>query len=125
MLLRLVRLVFFASIVPIIAFAPAHSRLPRNSSRAEAIFQLAKKEMPLPVLRVTTVPSAQGKQRFVVEMSTAGLPWAKQPVCRVMFQTSEDDGIGFEQALQEASAFAKAFIEAAKDNPALQNARWY
>ncbi len=41
-----------------------------------------------------------------------------------MFQTSED-GEDLELALQEASAFAKAFIEAAKDNPALQNARWY
>ena len=125
MLLRLSRLAFFASLCPIVALAPSLQQPPSISLQEKTIFQWAEKEMPLPVLRVTTLPSAEGKRRFVVEMSTAGLAWAKKPVCRVMFQTSSDDGNDLEQALQEASAFAKAFIDLARNSPALQTARWY
>ena len=72
MLLRLSRLAFFASLCPMIVFAPS-LQPPRISRQEKTIFQWAEKEMPLPVLRVTTLPSAEGKRRFMVEMSTAGL----------------------------------------------------
>ena len=125
MLLRLSRLIFLASIFPVLASAPSTPRQPIISPQEKAVFQLAQKEMPLPVVRVMTWPLDKGKRRFMVEMSTAGLEWAKKPVCHVMFQTSDDDGEELKQALHEASAFAKSFIEAAKNNPALQTARWY
>ena len=125
MLLRLFRLIFLASILPVVASAPSVPRRPILSPQEKAVFQLAQKEMPLPVVRVTTWRLGEGKRRFMVEMSTAGLEWAKKPLCHVMFQTSNDDGENLEQALHEASAFAKSFIEAAKNNPVLRTARWY
>jgi len=125
MLLRLSRLIFLASIFPIIASAPSTPWQRIISPQEKTVFQLAQKEMPLPVVRVMTWRLGEGKRRIMVEMSTAGLEWAKKPVCHVMFQTSNDDREDLEQALQQASAFAKSFIEAAKNNPALQTARWY
>jgi len=125
MLLRLSMLILFASIFPTIAFAPSLPQRSNISLQEHIILRLAEKEMPLPVLRVTTLVSAEGKRRFVIEMSTAALPWAKKPVCHVMFQANDENGKELEQALLEASAFARAFIELAKSNPALQTERWY
>lgn len=125
MLLRLSRLVFLACVFPIITFAPFTPQKPIISTQEKTVFELAQKEMPLPVVRVTTWRLGEGKRRFLVEMSTAGLEWAKKPVCHVMFQSSNEDGEDLEQALHKASAFAKSFIEAAKNNPVLQTARWY
>ncbi len=125
MLLRLSRLIFLACIFPLIAFAPFTPQKPIIATQEKTVYELAKKEMPLPVIRVTTWRLVNGKRRFMVEMSTAGLEWAKKPVCHVMFQTSNEDGKDLEQALHEASAFAKSFIEAAKNIPALQTERWY
>jgi hypothetical protein len=125
MLLRLSRLVFLACIFPVIAFAPFTPQRPIIAAQERTVFQLAQKEMPLPVIRVTAWPAPEGKRRFMVEMSTAGLAWAKKPVCHVVFQTRSESGEQLEEALREASAFAKSFIKAAKDNPALQTAPWY
>ena len=72
-----------------------------------------------------TWPMGEGKRKFVIEMSTASLAWAKQPLCHVTFYTHDEDGADLEQALHQASAFAKAFIEAAQSNPTLQTARWH
>ena len=125
MLSRLCGLIFLSFIFPAMASVPSAPQPQAVPQRAKTVFQLAQKEMPLPVIQVLTWPLGEGKRKFVIEMSTAGLAWAKKPLCHVTFYTHDEDGGDLEQALHEASAFAKAFIEAAKDNPTLQTARWY
>ena len=125
MLVRLCGLIFLSFIVPAMASVPSAPQQQLPSRPIKTVFYLAQKEMPLPVIQVVSWPLGEGKRKFVIEMSTAGLAWAKKPFCHVAFVTHEEDGGDLEQALHEASAFAKTFIEAAKGNPTLQTARWY
>ena len=125
MLSRLCGLIFLSFIFPAMASVPSAPQQQAIPLRAKTVFQLAQKEMPLPVIQVVTWPLGEGKRKFVIEMSTAGLAWAKKPLCHVTFYKHDEEGGDLEQALHQASAFAKAFIEAAKNNPTLQTARWY
>jgi hypothetical protein len=120
-LLRLSALAFllFASSV-LAATPPAPDRQPILPT-AKVVLQLAMKEMPLPVVRVLAWSLSEGKQRFVVELSAARLPWALKPLLQITFQTEDKD---LEQAVYEASSRARAFLEAAKADPAIQAARW-
>ena len=79
---------------------------------------MAQKEMPLPVLKVVTWPLSEGKRQIAIEMSTAGFAWAKKPVMNVMFQAKDESLDDLEQALHGASAAAREFIEAAKNDVA-------
>ena len=124
MLLRLCGLIFFLFVFPVMASVPSAPQPQVLPLRAKTVFLLAQKEMPLPVIQVLTWPLGEGKRKFVIEMSTAGLAWAKKPLCHVTFYTHDEEGGDLEEALHKASAIAKAFIEAAQSNPALQMAGW-
>ena len=89
-----------------------------NSPTLTAIFQMAQKEMPLPVLKVMTWPTSGGKRQIVIQMSTAGFAWAKKPVMNVMFPAKDESLQELEEALHAASAVAKNLIEAAKNDAA-------
>ena len=78
-----------------------------------AIFQMAQKEMPLPVLKVVTWLTSEGKRQIAIQMRTAGFAWAKKPLMNVMFQAKDESLDDVEQALRAASTVAKDFIEAA------------
>lgn len=81
--------------------------------------------MPLPVIEVKTLPLRGGKWLFVIEMSAAGQAWAKKPTMHVTFEIPDEGGPDLiEQAMHEASAYAKAFIEDEKKNSAIQEVQW-
>jgi hypothetical protein len=89
----------------------------------KAVFRIAQNEMPLPIVRVASWPLSAGKQRYVIEMSTASMVRAKDPIMHVTFEIPED-GNGLEQALHQASALVKALVEAAMNDPRIQSVEW-
>jgi hypothetical protein len=121
MLLRL-SIIFFLS-----CLFPAHASLPSTPQKQalslKTVILMARNEMPLPIVRVLSWPPGEGKQRYVIEMSTASLVRAKNPVVHVMFEIPED-GTGLEQALRRASALVKALVEAAANDPRIQSVEW-
>ncbi len=121
MLLRLFGLAFLLCASSALAASPPAPLRQPILPTARVVLQMAMKEMPLPVVRVLAWSLGEGKQRFVVELSAARLPWASRPIIQVMFQTEGDD---LEQALHAASSRARAFIEATKADPAIQAATW-
>jgi hypothetical protein len=122
MLLRY-SVVFFLS-----CLLPAQASLPpkphqQQALSMKAVFRLARSEMPLPVVRVLSWRLSEGKKRYVIEMSTASLPRAKNPILHVMFEIREN-GNGLVQALHQASALVKAFIEEARNGLDLRPVVW-
>jgi hypothetical protein len=121
MLLR-VFIVFFLS-----CLLPAHASVPpmpqKQALSLKTVFRIAQNEMPLPIVRVASWPLSAGKQRYVIEMSTASVPRAKDPIMHVSFEIP-DDGNGLELALHQASALVKALVEAAAYDPRIQSVRW-
>jgi hypothetical protein len=105
------------------ASTPSIPQQEANSPKLKAILEMAQKDMPLPVLEVVAWPLSERKLKVAIQMSTAGFAWAKKPVMNVMFQTSDESVEDQEQALHKASAVAKEFIEAAKNERALKEAR--
>jgi hypothetical protein len=111
MFMRLSVLIFFACMAPALASAPPDLKQRAFSLNAALVFNLAKKEMPLPVIAVAALQN-QGKLQFIIKMSTARLSWAKEPVIRITFEITDD--IDIENAMHDASILAKAFITAAE-----------
>ena len=106
--------------VPAMASTDVMPEQEDNSPAPTAILQMAQKEMPLPVLKVVTWPTTGGRRQIAIEMSTAGLAWAKKPVMNVLFQAKDESVDDLEEALRAASAAVKEFIKAAKNNSALK-----
>ena len=94
-----------------------------TSPQLAAIFQMAQKEMPLPVLKVVSWPVSEGKRQIAIEMSTAGYAWAKKPVMNIMFQAKDESLDDAEQKLHDASVAVREFIEAAKSDHATKPSR--
>jgi hypothetical protein len=121
MLLRL-SIVFFLSYL-----CPAQASLPPTAQQQapclKTVFRIAQNEMPLPVLRVLSWPLRKGTQRYVIEMSTAGLARVKSPIMHITFEIPED-GNGLEQALIQASALTRAFIAATTSEPGFVVLDW-
>ena len=91
----------------------------------EPIFQIVQKEMPLPVVKVSTLPLSEGKRQFVIEMSTEEIASAKPPLTmHIAFQVRDEAAGEVEQALRQASAAVKEFIEAAKKDSTLKEVHW-
>jgi len=115
-MLRLSTFFFLFSFLPAVASAPPDSWRQTSLSRAAEILLLARDEMPLPVVAIETRANSNGKLEFVVKMSAAGLPWAKEPVLSVSFEIP-DEGISIEEALQKLSSFAREYIAAREKAP--------
>ena len=118
MLSRLFALALVLCPCPALASTPSLPQEEPPSPQLMAILQRAQKEMPLPVLKVVTWPSSEGKRQIAIEMSTAGFAWAKKPVMNVLFQAKDESPDDLEQALHGAAAAAREFIEAAKKDVA-------
>ncbi len=121
MLLRFSVVFFLSCVLPAQASLPPTPQPQALSLRT--VFRLARDEMPLPVVRVLSWRLREGKQRYVIEMSTASLVRAKNPILHVMFEIREN-GNGLEQALRRASALVEAFIEASRNEPAIRSLVW-
>ncbi len=121
MLLRISIVMFLSCLLPAQASVPPTPQ--KQAFSLKTVFRIAQNEMPLPVVRVVSWPLSEGKQRYVIEMSTASLVWAKSPIIQVVFKIDED-GNGLEKALHRASALVKAFMEAAAFDPNIQSAGW-
>jgi hypothetical protein len=117
MFMRLSATIFFACMAPALASAPPDLKQQAYSFNAAHLFNLAKKQMPLPVVAIVA-SHKQGKQQFIIRMSTAGLRWAKEPVFRIAFEIPDD--IDIEEAMHDASILAKAFIAAAERDATLK-----
>lgn len=111
MLLRLCALAVLSSTLP--ALVSTRSMLEQEDSPPPltAFFQLAQKEMPLPVLKVATWPAGEGKRQIAIVMSAAAIAWVKKPVMNIMFQAKDDN---LQDAFHTASAAVRDFIEAGK-----------
>ena len=116
MLLRLCACAFLSLTLPAMASTGSMPEQEESSPTLTAIFQMAQKEMPLPVLKVVTWSAIEGKRQIAIEMSTACFAWAKKPVMNVMFNAKDESLDALEQALHTASAVVKDFIEAAKND---------
>jgi 3-deoxy-D-arabino-heptulosonate 7-phosphate (DAHP) synthase len=118
MLLRSCAFALFSLTLPAMAYTASMPEQEDNSPTLTAIFQMAKREMPLPVLKVVTWLTSEGKRQIAIEMSTAGFAWAKKPVMNVMFQAKDKSLDDVEQKLHDASVAAREFIEAVKSDHA-------
>ena len=114
MLLRLCAFALLSCALPAMASTEFLPEREDKSPALTAIFQLAEKEMPLPVLKVVTWPTGGGRRQIAIEMSTAGSAWAKKPVMNVLFQAKDENLQDLEEALHAASAAVKDFINAAQ-----------
>ena len=57
----------------------------------DPIFQIVQKEMPLPVVKVSTLPLGEGKRQFVIEMSTEEIASPKPPLTmHIAFQVRDE-----------------------------------
>jgi hypothetical protein len=124
MLMRFSILAFLVCIVPALASTPSDPRQQVLRPSPVDILLMAQREMPLPVLRVATWRSDQAKRLFVVEMSTAGLSSAKDPIMRLTFEIRGGGLDNIEQALHEVSVFVKAFVEDMKNDPTPKEIHW-
>ena len=120
MSLRLCAFALLSCVLPAMASTDVMPEQEDNSPAPTAILQMAQKEMPLPVVKVVAWPTTGGRRQIAIEMSTAGLAWAKKPVMNVLFQAKDESVDDLEEALRAASAAVKEFIEAAKNNSALK-----
>jgi len=105
---------------------PAASQEQSFIADGEPIFEIIQKEMPLPVVKVATSALSEGKRQFVIEMSTENIASSKHPLTmHIAFQVNDEAGGGdLEQALHQASAAVKDFIEAAKKDSTLKEVHW-
>ena len=94
-----------------------------DSPALAVLFQMAQQEMPLPVVKVVTWPTTGGRRQIAIEMSTAGLAWAKKPVMNVLFQAKDESLQGLEEALRVASLATKDFIKEAQKDAAEGSSR--
>jgi hypothetical protein len=125
MLLPVIGLIFLAFVSPAMASLPSDPMRQVVAPKTQAIFQLAQKEMPLPVLEVRTQPLHNGKWECIIEMSTEGQSWATKPFMNVTFEIPEKGVAGLiEPAIHAAAEVTKAFIEAAKKDFSLKEAHW-
>ena len=118
MFLRLCACVLLSCALPAMASSGFGPEEEDTSPSLTALFQMAQKEMPLPVLKVVTWPASGGRRHIAIEMSTAGLAWAKKPVMNVLFQAKDETLQDLEEALRAASAATKEVIEAAASDAA-------
>ena len=126
MLLRLCAFALLSYAIPAVASTESPPEQEDKSLALTTIFQLAEKEMPLPVLKVVTWSTGGGRRQIAIEMSTAGLAWAKKPVMNVLFQAKDESLKELEEALHIASAATKDFIKAAQKDAkgSGQRRRW-
>jgi len=117
----------FSIVFVLSCLLPAHASVPSTPQKQalslKTVLLMARNEMPLPIVRLLSWPPSEGRQRYAIEMSTASLVRAANPVMHVMFEIPED-GTGLEQALHRASALVKALVEAAANDPRIQSVGW-
>lgn len=122
MLLRLCAFALFSCALPATASTDIMPEQ-KDSPALTVLFQMAQQEMPLPVVKVVTWPATEGRRQIAIEMSTAGLTWAKKPVMNVLLQAKDESLQGLEEALHVASVATKDFIKAAQKDAAEGSSR--